>query len=176
MNHISNEWKCREIPYSDKLAIFSTRLKYYLDKMDSVLLKDTEIEINIEAGSKANDNRVRFDYLGRTEDFEEEDATHAIATIVLRFEEDYVSRTGGTYNCESTTKRRTGRLRVRVASSGGPNYSVTDNVDGAFLLSGWLQGAATEFSSATFRLFSETLSPSYFKLVDVDKDDYSEED
>ncbi len=175
MEHISNEWKCREIPYSDKLAIFCTRLKYYLDKMSSVLLKDTEIEVNIEAGSKANDNRVRFDYVGRTEDYEE-GAEHAVAIIVLRFEEDYVSRIGGTYNCESTTKRRTGKLRVRVASSGGPNYNLTDNVDGALLIGGWLQGAATEFSSATFRLFSETLSPSYFKLVDVDKDDFSEED
>lgn len=163
MKTISNSWKCSDVSYSEKLAVFCARLKDFLDTFEPALPADTALAISFKAGEDKSYDFVCFGLKTNADDYNA-CTLHTISGAKIRYKEEYFVRTSNnTYNCVCTAKSREGILCLQFFTSDGGSIEQTKGDDIAIAARRTMvREVMTHIMVNIVDLLSETICTSYF--------------
>jgi hypothetical protein len=172
MKVIKNRWRCTDIPCSEKLAVFNSQLKCYLETRTEVIPSDSMIIISFTAGESGTHEHVTYD-LSVAADGYNSCTMHAVGRAKLYYKEEYFFRApNGIYNCDCTTKARDGILEAKLVT----RFSVGDENDEKTLArKEWAHDILADIVTTCFTILESTVNTSYFSPKDVEESEELEE-
>ena len=166
MKVIKNRWGCTDIPYSEKLAVFNSQLKNYLDSRTKTIPSDSLIVISFSAGESETREHVTYD-LSVAADGYNSCTVHVIGEAKLNYKEEYFFRVpNGIYNCDCTAKVRDGMLKAKLVT----RFPLSDENDKkADAKKALTHDILADIVATCFGILSSTVDTSYFSPKDVEE-------
>ena len=166
MKVITNRWKCTDIPYSEKLAVFNSQLKYYLDSRTETIPSDSLIEISFSAGESGTREHVTYSITVAADGYNS-CTMHGIGKARTDYKEEYFFRVpNGIYNCDCIAKARDGILEAKLVT----RFPISDEIDKKeYARKALTHDILADIVATCFTILKATVDTSYFTPKDVEE-------
>ena len=172
MKVITNRWKCTDIPYSEKLAVFNSQLKYYLETRTEVIPSDSMIMISFTAGESGTREHVTYNLSVAANGYNS-CTVHEVGKAKINYREEYFFRVpNGIYNCDCTAKVRDGIFEAKLITK----FSTGDESDEkTHARKEWAHDILADIAATCFTILESAVNTSYFSPKDVEESEELEE-